>query len=402
MPLNDFENLIVPGTFPPEQQSYPLQPSVIPQPPQAFPSPTGTPDDPDKIQPATLGVPTGQVFYQTSSGQQGNAPPVGVWVPYFQGNGYLSTFISMKEYAGSGKVSYNRSGWKGTRIFEVPWFQWMDFGNALLGYSVNQSGGVPTYYLPDVFSAGMPWMFCRELEVEGIEGLIRGYDADPLTPRIYYERAKITATYMPLDMDVTLNVSGQILSVPSTQLAWLGTDIRKGLQDVYGTTNPSAYTTLAEDVGKIIPGGEFSLTRHYLPAPYFAPIAQIIGAVNSTSFLGFQPSTLLVVGMEARRTWTLNGAPVWDIVFKTSFQPNSWLSLYNGNPDGKAGTTQPGYQYVRSLATPAAMSQTQPSPPLLWTDGSQIGPYTNNVGIAVNDYGFIYALADFTPLLYFL
>jgi hypothetical protein len=240
--------------------------------------------------------------------------------------------------------------------------------------------------------------------MEPLDGLIRGVDSDPLTPRVYYERAKITANYLPLDMDISFSIAGQILDIPGASYAWMGNDARLGLQQVY---SGGALTTLSQNVGKIIPGGEFGLVKHYMPAPYFAMIIQMVGAVNSVLFLNFQPTTLLMTGIEAKRTWTLNGEPVWEITVKFTWQPNGWCSLFNPAPDGNVringqALTTPGYQYIRSTATLQAFSQTQPSPSLTWTDGTQIGPNANSINVVTQELGFLYPFADFSPLLFFV
>lgn len=391
------------------------RPNLFPPPPPVDPS--GTPDLLDIIVPDAYGVPTGTVT--TSFLNQ--PPPVNIIVPYYRGSTFMTKFVEMKEYAGSGKVTYTRAGWKGERIFEVPWSQWMDFANALVGYSVLSSEGFPVYTLPDVFSEGMPWMFCRELAVEGIEGLIRGQDDDILTPRITYERAKLTATYYPLDMDVEFRGSGEIIQLPGSAYAWLGIDIRKGLADVYPLGNfnqstPPDTTSIdivspTQNIGKLLPGGEFSLVKHYVPAPYFSQLLSIENCVNDNAFLGFQPTTLLCTNLDSRRTWTLLGVPVWDITFKFIWKPNGWLSLYNPNPNwdfnpqgggAQHGVPMPGYQYIRSLSTPNVLDVNTFSPPLIWRDGSLIGQITNNVSALSRDYGFIYPLANFDPILYFI
>ena len=149
------------------------------------------------------------------------------------------------ERQGSGKITLNKSGSSGTRVWQVPWFFYPAFCDWLLGRTAVNPVGKPQLFRPDVFSPCYPWLYCTEASVEG-EDLL-GVD---LSLRAFYRRAIVTAKYQPLELNNSIHINSQMLTIPNTQFVFIGQNPYNlaGFQQVYGV----------EIVGKVT-GGTFKL-----------------------------------------------------------------------------------------------------------------------------------------------
>jgi hypothetical protein len=146
------------------------------------------------------------------------------FVPQPAGQGLQAFFphIPLSEVGerhGSGKLTLNKSGASGTRVWQCPWFMHPAFCDFLLGRTAVNPNGRPQNNRPDVFSVCYPWLYCQEVSVEG-EDLL-GVD---LTLRAFYRRAIVTAKYMPLEMNNSIHINSQMLTIPDSQFIFIGTN----------------------------------------------------------------------------------------------------------------------------------------------------------------------------------
>ncbi len=134
------------------------------------------------------------------------------------------------ERQGSGKITLNKSGSSGTRIWQLPWFLYPAFCDWLLG-RVAPKQERPQINRPDVFSPCYPWLYCQEASVEG-EDLL-GVDR---SLRAFYRRAIVTAKYQPLELNNSIHINSQMLTIPNTQFIFIGQSPTNlaGFQQVFG------------------------------------------------------------------------------------------------------------------------------------------------------------------------
>lgn len=266
------------------------------------------------------------------------------------------------EKAGSGVVSFTKAGIVGTRIFDVPWFRddgttWLDDVQYLVGKTVlDPNTNRPVRTPPDVFSDDLSFLFCQEVQLTG--DTMRGYDTSTRS-RIGYRSAILNCKYMPLQINESLSLSAQSLTLPGTAFAWTNS-----------ATDPAAAPSsveadrLTEPVGLLQPQAEYVLERQQILAPDLLALLGFVGTCNSTEFIGFAARTLLMTGAEGRRTYLPNGSVAWDITFRFSYNPREHVKLF------RPKTSR--YEYLK----------TRP------TDGS-------------TNYNFIYTLSDFMLLTYY-
>ncbi len=144
---------------------------------------------------------------------------------YRQPGGFLCVrgpnipFTGISERHGSGKVNMGKGGQNGTRIWQCPWFLYPKFCDFLLGRVAANPFGFPQIFRPKVFSLQYPWLYCNEVDVEGEDLLGIDYYL-----RAFYRRAIVTAKYQPLEMGNSLHINAQMLTIPGTQYAFVGTN----------------------------------------------------------------------------------------------------------------------------------------------------------------------------------
>ena len=283
------------------------------------------------------------------------------WVPQF------STII--KEKPGSGGINFTREGTTGTRTFIVPFvlpgrYTYLDYIQALLGFTYVNAKGVVISIPPDVFSTELSYLLCQEATVEpiNIAGNERLHDnrvpnwpslqemaangcmfpnynglwspfADgtttpnpqgpqPLLPRIMHSHVEIACKYAPFDTDETISVSGKSLSLPGISFAFTHpTDPTVNVTD--------ASTRIPHDLSLLFPFEERSINKRQIWNPNFVQIRELIGTVNKTWFMSYAPRTILLLGCEAHRTYAPNGTRTWNLAFKTLFNKNEHVKIWN-------------------------------------------------------------------------
>lgn len=213
------------------------------------------------------------------------------------------------ERAGSGKLTLNKSGANGTRIWQVPWFMHPRFCDHLLGRVAPRPGGMPQLHRPDVFSPCYPWLYCQEVSVEG-EDLL-GVD---MSLRAFYRRAIVTAKYMPMEQGNSIHINSQMLTIPGSQFIFVGLNPGRPL----GATQTFTMTTqggpptggtfrlVLSPTSSSLPGAPTPVPVYTPPIRWNATAGQITHAIRTA--LGLQPGTFFdtaVTNGPAGGPWTL-------------------------------------------------------------------------------------------------
>jgi hypothetical protein len=171
------------------------------------------------------------------------------------------------ERHGSGKMTLSKGGASGTRIWQCPWFFYPAFCDWLLGrVAVNQFNRAQLYR-PDVFSPCYPWLYCTEVSIEG-EDLL-GVDA---SLRAFYRRAIVTAKYTPLELNNSIHINSQMLSIPGSQFVFVG-------QNPYTSTQQ-------RQMYRFTPAGTTPVAGSFKVGARVSPNQQL-GQTAPTTILGF-------------------------------------------------------------------------------------------------------------------
>lgn len=226
----------------------------------------------------------------------------------------LLSGISYEELEESGRTSYSAdSGWRGERIFIIDFADRRLFGEALLGW-VEPIGDMGIRYKGQRFP-GYDFLFCRQLQTEGMGKLAQGSEMAS------YTKAKITATYLPSNFGTSTtdtdedydedaeerlahlteewDFSGEFLTIPSGSFLWSW------------DAEP-----VEDDIGIMVGTIDIALTSSEEPLLHRDTIAAALGHVNSTAWYGFAAEHVLFLGAAARRTLTAEGITAWEITYR--------------------------------------------------------------------------------------
>jgi hypothetical protein len=216
------------------------------------------------------------------------------------------------ERQGSGKLTLNKGGASGTRIWQVPWFLYPTFCDHLLGRVAPNPSGMPQLHRPDVFSPCYPWLYCQEVSVEG-EDLL-GVD---MALRAFYRRAIITAKYMPMEQGNSIHINSQMLSIPGTQFIFVGPNpsARLGATQTFtmvmdGVPTGGTFRIILSPSSSSLPGAPLPVTVFTPPIPYNASPGMITHAMRVA--MGLQPGTAfdtVVTNGAVGGPWTVNSLP---------------------------------------------------------------------------------------------
>lgn len=264
----------------------------------------------------------------------------------------LSTF-TYTELDGSGRMSAEKGGkLKGERIFRVINYRDADDFLIALAGGLQNVGGTVVYNLPERFLPGSP-LWCVGATAEGM-GVPTGDSNGPN----YDGGAKVVASYETLDYDPEQENNDQnpVPVVYATeQRSTRGQTLTLAAgQDENGDWPwefvDGAGEQLSNDtfkIIKIIPQGEYSIVRHFVPTFPASTINGMVGKINNATFPtsssagGFATGTLLFLGDESTREYTTQGRKAWRITLMFSFNPNGWNKVYD--PYGAT----PGYREIR-------------------------------------------------------
>ncbi len=167
--------------------------------------------------------------------------------------------------------------------------------------------------------------------------------------------------------------------------------------------------------GRFIQTGHYKTERHFVLGPLLPLLMSLVGCINANLFNGFNPWTLLLTGLTARKTMTMSGVSCWTMEFVFAHNPNNWNAVYRsetgqyefvradgGSRTGSQISVRIGDPPV-SVTLPQATVLTLPdgrTVPILTrgtgiTASSQLGGAPTSSSIKAIDYGFLYPVADF-------
>jgi hypothetical protein len=251
--------------------------------------------------------------------------------------------VTVTELNGSGKISFDASGYTGERIFRVMDPTKLDAFLAFLqGYVTPTASGAPHAY-----SDGSP-LFCQSAISEGL-GQCVGTGAYPLYDGGY----KVTATYKALPYETAGNGGGgndpnnpppEDLPYSSETRSFTAQRVKLPLTDSAGAIAWKWSSDSADVI--VIPGqdppelakfecyGDYRVMRHNVAKYNASTINGLFGKINSASFPttsslgGYAAGTLLFLGDEGSREITINQAKNWEVQFNFQYNRNGWNKVY--------------------------------------------------------------------------
>lgn len=306
-------------------------------------------------------------------------------------NGIVSgrSYVELVE---SGNFQGSMEGGYAERIFLVDWSYVGQFVMYLMGFpclSIKANGGyyglyrsAPYATLPDIhprwggaistdpqansgttnsgqYAASAPsgGLYCQDYVVSG-----KGFDwSNPSSAvtqdstasnSIKFSVAEVRATYKSVDYDVLPDSA-----ITNENQRFVNRTYTYNHQytvvdgPMYFYTAPSRLT--GQRCGKMVGQIEKTMTWYQVPAspldvyncPTYAAIQTLLGTVNSVTFDGDAPGTVLFLGVDPHKTKPnlINGQVFWDISYKFGVMNNGagitgetagWNYLWNGNPQG--------------------------------------------------------------------
>ncbi len=216
--------------------------------------------------------------------------------------------VSFEELAGSPTIRVNEDGTRAVRRFRIAWSDWLSFARELVGeYQV--TGGSFVFIPPKSFP-GFSNMLVQELDVEPFEPSgPDGADVGTLTSGVnQYPTggALVTATYAAM-FDTDNDSRPDLPELPEGTYLSYKADLGSQCQATPGRTwrwqDPPDYPSLPPDIQPDvqIAEGSFELTWHRVPLPPWDVIRALRGKVNSSTFVGSPPGTVLFVGAKITR-----------------------------------------------------------------------------------------------------
>lgn len=236
--------------------------------------------------------------------------------------------LEFQELAAPNAGTYTPNNSAEPRVFIVKWSSRRAFLEDLLGWAFRKNGGGISRVLPDPhpITANF-WAYSAKVEGVGTAGWQEGdYPTDKPGKIIAWTCAKIHAEYRPLPYAVKAdaNVTSELQRFVS-----------RGTQSAsdYMTTSTGGMKflqskiLLAQPPGRIIGNRTVTYTWHWVPAapsdPFVVPneatFDSLIGKVNSTTFDGKPPGTVLFLGYDPRLTLPLisDNTYYWEIELQT-------------------------------------------------------------------------------------
>ncbi len=274
--------------------------------------------------------------------------------------------IIFHELAGSPIEEYLPSAFRAQRRFLVPWEDREKFAQTVLG-QVREFGAIPAASYP-----GKPGVVARRVRIRPLEPatLRPQMLRDPTAGLNDYSGsfAEVSVEYEWLAEDFRPDMPVQSPGSPLSYRIDCFEEVMELASEGWRWDGPSGPQLSAGGVlRKTVAVSEHWITLRKVLRPPWSLISELQGKVNAGEFLGYLPETLLFVGARVSRLFpgTLDQGPsefVWEIRYKfleravkCQGQVYGWNHVYRGD----------------------AGSWSKP-----WSGG-----------------GFLYDLADFTPLL---
>jgi hypothetical protein len=267
--------------------------------------------------------------------------------------------VSYEELGGSPTLSANRTGSTAKRMVRIAW---NDIDNLMLELMpVYGSSFNPLTQLPGWFATfpNRPGLVVESVEFEPF------VPERPLglgeVPPQYPGGAKATINYKTPEFDSTffnysVNIGGEMLTLPSYSLQWANawSPIAKQHQAALPVKAGQAFGSVSVigDVqgGFVVPTIEHTLEWHYVAFPPFSSIRAMVGTVNTQEFLGAPRATLLFLGAEISREWTLGGRKYFQMKYRFA-EKNVSAPFFAGIIDAGVGNVVvdtddvPGWNY---------------------------------------------------------
>lgn len=234
--------------------------------------------------------------------------------------------INFEELENSPRIAINQQGVNAIRVFKLAWADWQAFARELIG-TWRIIGGATQFISPIPFP-GLPNLIVWEVSVEPFhpdspDGNV-AVSLGAFTNTYTAGGAKVTAHYKtqfdednqdrpdlpPVPKGTYLTYSAElgaeVMTIPGRSFKWVGTAPVEKLPD---DLNP----------GILVPTGAFTLHWQRVLRPPWSAIRATRGKVNSTSFLGAPPGTVLFVGAQVTRQFqfVVDGG-FWQVEYKFS------------------------------------------------------------------------------------
>lgn len=215
--------------------------------------------------------------------------------------------IAAEELAGSPRISISQQGTVAVRTFRVAWDAWQEFARLLIG--TYRTVGSGSYYIPPLPFPGLPNLIVWDLAIEPLDPDSPD-GAEPVTLETSTNRypsggAKVTATYRTL-IERGNRGRRDLPSVPQGTYLTFSADLGAEFHPMPGRLwrwSAGDELPVPDDVqpSLLIPTGSLQLTWLRVLHPPWGQIQALRGKVNSGTFLGAAPGTLLFLGVRATR-----------------------------------------------------------------------------------------------------
>jgi hypothetical protein len=245
-------------------------------------------------------------------------------------------------------VDYSRAS--AQMSFKVPWQNRWQFVLSVMG-QVSITGGVNgtvTRYAPMVYP-DFPALYCQGIDMQGWGN----FEASTNTS-IIYDWAVVTCVFGTFPWNFqglndpngltnglyrsqSVEFSGEMLSLPAAGYKF----------------SASPQLPVTQNIGRIVPLLNISITQHMCPSIPFATLFSLIGNVNSTSFYGAATGTVLFLGASSESDFSLTqNNQSWlisqKLTTKFTYRAIPWNMFLR--PDGTDPNGNGGYDTVVNTA----------------------------------------------------
>jgi hypothetical protein len=212
------------------------------------------------------------------------------------------------------------------------------------------------FYTPSQVYPDAPFLPFDSIHVEGLPGE-NGLTVGP-NGLVGYKYARLRITYKSLDYfdgvttgTMSLDFATQVVGLPRSTPTYQFPD---------GTPlSPQDSPPLRVGIVTIVQ------TRKNLAALPTSLVQSLAGCVNSVSFLGGDPGTVLFDGAHADRRLTTTGAENWDMTYKFLYLPTGWNNILQPSSKNSGSTAVGTFQQVTRIAGGATLYTLADLSPLL-------------------------------------
>jgi hypothetical protein len=223
-----------------------------------------------------------------------------------------------------------------------------------------RGGGAETgafyFYTPSQVYPDAPWLPFDSIHVEGLpgeDGLVVGPNG-----LAGYKYARLRIVYKSLDYfegvttgTMSLDFATQVVGLPASTPTYQFPD---------GTPlSPQDTPPIRVGIVTIVQ------TRKNLALLPTSLVQSLAGCVNSVTFLGGSPGTVLFDGAHADRRLTTIGAENWDMTYKFLYLPAGWNNVLQPSSKVSGSVAIGTFQQVARIGTGATLYPTADLTPLL-------------------------------------